>query len=97
MKVQWVDRALQDLEDVLDYIHWDNPVAARSIHRRVFEKTDKLRDFPDLGPISTEAGEPFREILVKPLRILYLHEDGTVTMVAVFREEADLRAIREAD
>ncbi len=95
MNLQWADRALQDLEDVLDYINWDNPGAARRLHDRVFEKTDKLRDFPEMGPISIEADEPFREILAKPLRILYLPEKGTVTIVAVLREEADLRSLRE--
>jgi len=94
VKVQWADRALRDLEDVLDYIHWDNPDAARRLHDRVLEKTDKLRDFPDMGSISLEAGEPFREILVKPLRLLYLQEGETLTIVAVFREEADLRPLR---
>ena len=93
MKVLWADRALQDLEDILDYINWDNPSAARRLHDKVFEKTDKLRDFPEMGPISVEAGEPFREILTKPLRILYLHEGESVTIIAVLREEADLRSL----
>ena len=48
-------------------------------------------EFPELGPMSLEAGEPFRELLVKPLRILYVHEEGTATIVAVYREEANLR------
>jgi plasmid stabilization system protein ParE len=94
VKVQWADRALQDLEESLDYLNWDHPGAARRLHDRVFEKTDKFRDFPSLGTILIEAGEPFREILAKPLRILYLHEDETVTIVAVFREEANLRSMR---
>lgn len=91
MTLQWADRALQDLEDLLGFIAVDNPGAAKRLHDQVFRKTDKLKDFPTMGPASTEAGEPFREVLVKPLRILYLFEDDTVTIVAVYREEANLR------
>jgi plasmid stabilization system protein ParE len=89
--LQWANRALQDLEDLLGFIAVDNPGAAKRLHDQVFRKTDKLKDFPTMGPVSTEAGEPFHEVLVKPLRILYLFEDDTVTIVAVYREEANLR------
>ena len=92
MKVQWADRAFLDLEDLLEFIAVDNPGATQRFYAKVFRKTEQLRAFPDLGPVSKEAGEPFREVLVNPLRILYLHEEKTVTILAVFREEADLRS-----
>jgi len=89
LKVQWTERAFLDLEDLLEFIAVDNPAAASRLHGRVLRKTDTLAKFPDLGPMSMEAGEPFREVLVKPLRILYLREETTVSIVAVFREEAE--------
>lgn len=92
MRIQWADRALRDLEELLEFIAVDNPGAARRLHDRVFRKTDHLEAFPDFGPFSVEAGDPFREILVKPLRLLYLHEGEAVTVIAVHREEANLRA-----
>jgi toxin ParE1/3/4 len=92
VKVQWSHRAFLDLEALLEFIAMDNPGAARRLHGKVFRRTDQLERFPELGPLSKEAGEPFREVLVKPLRILYLQEDANLTIVAVFREEADLRA-----
>lgn len=88
MKVQWSERALQDLEDLLGYIENDNPSAAARLHDKVFEKTDRLRDFPNMGRVSPEAEEPFRELHIKPLRIIYLPEEQSVTIIAVFREEA---------
>lgn len=90
MKLQWSDRALGDLESLLEYIAMDNPDAARRLHDRVFIRTDRLVAFPDFGPVSREAGQPIREVRVKPLRILYLHEENTVTILAVYREEASL-------
>jgi len=92
VKVQWSDRALRDLEELLEFIAVDNPAAAQRLHAKVFRKTDHLLAFPEVRPVSREAGEPFREWLAKPLRILYLHEDGVATIVAIYREEADLRA-----
>jgi plasmid stabilization system protein ParE len=91
VKVQWTERAFLDLEDLLEFIAVDNPGAASRLHDKVIRKTDALGKFIDLGPMSKEPGEPFREILVKPLRILYLHEEATATIAAVFREEANLR------
>ena len=44
MKLQWSERALQDLEDLLGYIEQDNPAAARRLHAKVIDKTDHLRD-----------------------------------------------------
>ena len=91
MKVQWADRALRDLEELFEYIAVDYPVAAQRLCDKVFRKTDHLEAFPEVGPVSREAGEPFRELLIKPLRILYLHEPAAVTIVALYREEASLR------
>lgn len=88
MKVQWFEGALENLEDLLDYIAQDNPVAAKRLHAKVIEKTDLLADFPNLGRVPPEVGEPFRELHVKPLRLIYLPEEKTVTIVAVVREEA---------
>ena len=71
MKVQWADRALLDLEDLLGFIALDDPAAARRLYARVFRKTDKLKAFPDLGPVSREAGEPFREVFLAQCRDLH--------------------------
>ena len=90
MIVQWYDQALEHLEDLLEFIAQDNPGAAKRLHAKVIEKTDLLRDFPALGRVPPEIGEPFRELRVKPLRLIYLSENKTVTIVAVVREESDL-------
>jgi len=91
MKLQWSERALQDLEGLLGYIEQDNPAAAQRLYAKLIEKTDHLLDFPNMGRVSPEAEEPFRELHIKPLRIVYLPEEQSVTIIAVFREEALLR------
>ena len=90
MRVQWADRALRDLEDQLDFIALDNPAAAQRLYEKVFRKTEQLRTFPASGPISREVGEPVRAVLVKPLRLFYLPAEDVVTILAVYREEADI-------
>jgi toxin ParE1/3/4 len=94
VKVQWYDQALEGLEDLLDYVAQDNPSAAKRLHAKVIEKTDLLSDFPNLGRVPPEVGDPFRELYVKPLRLIYLPEEETVTIIAVFREESDLGSTR---
>ena len=94
MNLQWADRALGDLEDLLNFIVVDNPAAAHRLHEKVFRKADQLRSFPESGPVSKEAGAPIRELLVKPLRLLYVLDGGTVTILAVYREEANLNPDR---
>lgn len=88
MKPQWSERALQGLEDLLGYIENDNPDAAARLHDKVFEKTGDLRALPNMGRVSPEAGEPFRELHIRPLRIIFLPEEQAVTVIAVFREES---------
>jgi plasmid stabilization system protein ParE len=89
VRLRWADRALRDLEDLLDFIAIDNPAAAQRLYGRVARKTDHLTAFPDFGPICQEAGAPIREILVKPLRLLYLHDEDWVTILGVRREEGE--------
>lgn len=96
MKVQWSERALQDLESLLDYIATDNPSAARRHAVQILQRTDQLKAFPLSGPVSREVGEPFRELRSKPVRIIYLVDGGLVTIVAVYREEQNLRGERRA-
>ena len=49
MRVRWLNRALQNLEDEASYIAQDDPKAARIVVQRIFNQVDKLADNPALG------------------------------------------------
>ena len=49
MQIEWTDPALEDLEIIRDYIAKDSPYYARNFLERVFDTTDKLEGFPEIG------------------------------------------------
>lgn len=50
-EVIWTEPALQQLDAVAEYIALDKPVAAGHLVREVFDKTERLEDFPQSGRI----------------------------------------------
>lgn len=75
-QVIWTEPALQELDAIAEYIALDNPVAASDLVRTIFNKIERLADFPRSGRIPPELGHSvYREIVVPPCRIFY-REDG---------------------
>ena len=54
-KVIWTAGALQDLDEIADYIAKENPEAANRLVQRVFARTDLLEAFPGMG--ATDKGK----------------------------------------
>jgi len=53
-KVILSPRAIQDLEEIVRYIAFDNPVRAESFGRELINKTKMLANFPELGRVVPE-------------------------------------------
>jgi toxin ParE1/3/4 len=71
MKLVVRDEAAQDLEDILDWISADNPIAAIALVRRIRRKIDDL-----LSPELAQMGRPgrdkgTRELIEYPYVIVY--------------------------
>ncbi len=43
-RIIWTEPALQELDEIADYISLDNPVAAKSLVREAFKRVDYLAD-----------------------------------------------------
>ena len=92
-QVIWTDNALHGLRDVVEYVELFNPLAASNLAKEVFLATDRLIDFPESCPLVQELPDhSFRQILVDLLRLLYLFDNDTVTIMHVIRQERSLRA-----
>jgi len=92
-QIVWAENALQELDDIAEYISLDKPVAAASFVKTVFAKVDRLALFPDSGrriPEIPRSG--YREIIVKPCRLIYRVEGDRVLIVHVYRNEQQLQA-----
>ncbi len=55
-KINWTNEAQRWLEDIFEYIAADNPRAATETVEGVYEKTQILRDFPEVGHRYSASG-----------------------------------------
>lgn len=92
VEIVWTDPALDQLEEIADYIALDKPEAAAGLVKKIFSTVDRLGQFPDSGHVPPEIPHSiYREVFVRPCRIFYRQENGVVLIVHVMREEMQLR------
>ena len=92
-EVIWAEPALQELDVIAEYIALDNPAAASQLVKTVFDKTSRLKNFPQSGRTPPELPiSVYRELASPPCRIFYREEGKRVLIVYVMREERQLRA-----
>ena len=71
-KIILAPRAIQDLQEIVRYISFDNSVRAESFGRELIAKTRLLAAFPEMGRVVPEFGEPnVRELIHLSYRIVY--------------------------
>lgn len=91
-EVIWTSPALDNLNDIAEYIALSHIVAAKELVQRVFDKISRLEVHPDLGKIPAELSHlNYRELIVNPCRIFYKVESDKVYILHVMRQERDLR------
>ena|SRR5699024_2293320 len=92
-EVVWTEPALQQLDAIAEYITLDKPVAARHLVKTVFDKVERLEDFPQSGRIPPELpNSVYRELVIPPCRVFYREDKKRVFVLYVMREERQLRA-----
>ena len=92
-EVIWTEPALQELNAIAEYIALDNPAAASDLVQMVFDKVERLEDFPKSGRVPPELpGSVYRELVAPPCRIFYREEGARVLILHVMRQERQLRA-----
>lgn len=91
-EIAWTDPALEQLEEIAQYIALDKPEAASGFVKRAFNTVDRLALFPDSGHVPAELPNSiYRELYVRPCRIFYRQENDIVLIIYVMREEMQLR------
>lgn len=55
--------ALQDLQDILDYIAQDNPAQARRTRDALRQRCRHIADFPEAAPLHPEPGTGIRIVV----------------------------------
>lgn len=91
-EVIWTEPALDQLDEIANYIALDKPVAACQLVARIFKAIDRLVLFPDSSREPPELPDSiYREAVCNPCRIFYRHEAGKMFILYVMREERQLR------
>ncbi|CAA0339587.1 Toxin of the toxin/antitoxin chromosome stabilization protein [Alteromonas alvinellae] len=91
-EIVWTEPALNDLDNIAEYITVSNLVAAKQLVKEVFAKVDMLEEYPKSGKSVSELPSlNYRELYVKPCRIFNKFEDNKAFTLHVMRHEQDLR------
>lgn len=91
-EIIWTEPALNDLDNIAEYIAVSNLVAAKKLVKEFFAKAEILEEYPKSGKSVPELPSlNYRELYVKPCRIFYKFEDNKAFILHVMRHEQDLR------
>jgi len=91
-EIIWTEPALDDLDEIAEYIALDKLSAAKNLVRKVFERVDRLADSPNSGRKVPElSSSKYKEVIVGPCRIFYRVSEDVVYILHVMRVERDLR------
>jgi plasmid stabilization system protein ParE len=95
--VQWADVAVQDLEELAAFIAVDSEVDAERVLGRLEDRAASLASSPARGRFVPELARfgmrSWRELVVRPYRVIHRVEGRTVTVLAVFDGRRDLEDV----
>ena len=86
-RVLWTDAAKSDLNEIAQFIATESPRSALAVIERVERRCSTLDRLPERGRVVPELKSVdillYRELIVKPWRIVYRHDAGQVYVMAV--------------
>lgn len=83
-RVNWSQRALEDLEAIAQYISLDSTAYAKAVVKTILETSRNFSRFPYAGRIVPEFNdESIREWFAYSYRIIYRIENNVVTVAAI--------------
>lgn len=96
-QVHWAEEAVQDLEEIVSYVAAGSPVNARNLLAKLWRRAESLDTSPMRGRVVPELARfgirSWRELVVKPYRILYRVAEKEVYVLAVFDGRRDLEDV----
>ncbi len=96
-RVQWAEAAVCDLEELVAFIALDSELDAERGLRRIEGRAASLESSPGRGRVVPELARfgmrTWRELVVRPYRLVYRIEGDTVTVLAIFDARRDLEDV----
>lgn len=97
-EIVWTGPAYRDLDEITEYIGFDNPEAADALAERIFGHVRQLEKHPESGPVPPELiGANVRQIVEPPCRVFYSFDGKIILILHVLRFERVLRVSRLGD
>ena len=91
-QIKWTEPALEDLNEIAEYIALDKISAAKKLVANVFNSVKRLKEFPLSGKVPEELEDSrYREIIVGPCRIFNRVDGDLVFILYVMRSKRALR------
>ena len=89
VSIRFAESAVADLEAIKEwYADQGVPHVGVRILGGVFERVERLCEYPDMGRVVPEFGESFlRELVYPPFRIVYHRSAKLIRVVRVWRSE----------
>jgi plasmid stabilization system protein ParE len=83
MLVRWTQKALDNLEDAVEYIAADNPSVASGVAQKIWDTAQLLVDQPGMGRPGRVSGT--RELIITglPYILPYIEKEGFVFILRV--------------
>lgn len=91
-EIRWTEEALTWLHDIYDYIALDDPSKAGKVIQSVYERTQILKQFSEIGYLYRKESEgPIRILLYGHYRIAYLvRANDLIDILGVFHGALDI-------
>ena len=92
VEIKWTNNALEDLDDIANYISKDSPKYAQILVKQIYEMINSLKQFPMFGRKVPEYSDPsLREIIYKNYRIIYLVKHKHLEIISVIHGSRKLK------
>ena len=90
-EIRWTEEAVKWLRNIYDYISEDNPIAAQNVIEGIYEKTQILENFPEIGyKYRDEPDGQVRILLYGHYRIAYLIKQDAVEILGIFHGSMEI-------
>ncbi|TPN83138.1 type II toxin-antitoxin system RelE/ParE family toxin [Mesorhizobium sp. CU2] len=97
MAVTFSPFAARDVEEIGDYIHAENPAAARRFVAALRARCDRIADAPRGGAPRYSLSPNLRSVPFQHYVIFYIAEDDDVRIERILHGARDIDAIFEED
>jgi len=93
MKINWTEPAINDLDNIYEYIARDSKYYAKSFTGKIFNYVEHLQDNPKIGRVVPEANErQIRKIIFQKYRIIYRLHIDSIQKITIVHSSRDIEA-----